>query len=580
MASDSDEDVFCNNQKQVPAKRPLSESSLADASASCQKRAKSRVALDIQSRYHKPTLSDIQNLILRMFTTEYGENPKWIFVRGMSFVRNLRIVLIPCLDAQSVHANEGSAPVISSLLDGRGGLAMKSWAEIEAFPKHQAPAFAGCRLVASLLATKARRAVKPAKKTKSAPATAVKPLSLPMVNSYLATPQELSRSGYPSFERLPLGWVCTTDAELNPETGAATGVSASVDPGRAKLVAIDCEMVLVASGQALARVSVIGPGRELLYDTFVLPAEPVTDYVTEFSGITPEKLEGVKTTIADVQAKLLQLISADTILVGHSLENDLQALHLIHERVVDTALIFPHAQGWPHRNSLRGLSSHHLKRVLNRTAGHDSIEDARAALDLAVLKFDKGPDFGVPGGESVPLGRLLKSSGVSLVLEDRESSLPKVKNASSAWYFEGCDVVGASHSALPSAANRDGAVPPRQVRLFILRSFEEFSSAKGDSSVSGSCTNTATCLQRLDREVADIVKDSGPDDVTILLSGCGDFHLYQKSQKAEKEGDESSKEVSRQARKVFRDAFGVFVAGDDCIVAPAAPRRELISYDF
>lgn len=44
------------------------------------------------------------------------------------------------------------------------------------------------------------------------------------------------------------------------------------------------------------------------------------------SGITEESLRNITTSIRDVQAIMLNLFSADTILIGHSLENDLIAL--------------------------------------------------------------------------------------------------------------------------------------------------------------------------------------------------------------------------------------------------------------
>jgi hypothetical protein len=49
-----------------------------------------------------------------------------------------------------------------------------------------------------------------------------------------------------------------------------------------------------------------------------------------FSGITAETLAPVKTTLEDVQWHLRQLLPASAILVGHSLENDLRALHVRH----------------------------------------------------------------------------------------------------------------------------------------------------------------------------------------------------------------------------------------------------------
>lgn len=45
-----------------------------------------------------------------------------------------------------------------------------------------------------------------------------------------------------------------------------------------------------------------------------------------FSGISEEDLEDVHTTLRDVQAVLLSLFTDKTILIGHSLESDLQAL--------------------------------------------------------------------------------------------------------------------------------------------------------------------------------------------------------------------------------------------------------------
>ena len=65
---------------------------------------------------------------------------------------------------------------------------------------------------------------------------------------------------------------------------------------------------------------------EKVYDTFVKPDRPVVDYNTRFSGVTAENLQGVTTTMREVQAVLLSMILKSTILVGHSLESDLRAL--------------------------------------------------------------------------------------------------------------------------------------------------------------------------------------------------------------------------------------------------------------
>jgi len=51
-------------------------------------------------------------------------------------------------------------------------------------------------------------------------------------------------------------------------------------------------------------------------------------------------LEPVSTRIEQVQVALASIVGVRDILIGHSLENDLRALCLVHDKVVDTALLF------------------------------------------------------------------------------------------------------------------------------------------------------------------------------------------------------------------------------------------------
>ena len=43
-----------------------------------------------------------------------------------------------------------------------------------------------------------------------------------------------------------------------------------------------------------------------------------------------------------MQARFLEHVAAETLLVGHALENDLRVLKVTHGRVLDTAIMFPH----------------------------------------------------------------------------------------------------------------------------------------------------------------------------------------------------------------------------------------------
>jgi RNA exonuclease 1 len=81
----------------------------------------------------------------------------------------------------------------------------------------------------------------------------------------------------------------------------------------------------------------------------------------------------------------------ETILVGHSLENDLMALRISHDLVIDTAVLYKYNLGPRCKIALRVLANKYLSREIQNTgSGHDSAEDARAALDLALLKIKYG----------------------------------------------------------------------------------------------------------------------------------------------------------------------------------------------
>jgi RNA exonuclease 1 len=201
------------------------------------------------------------------------------------------------------------------------------------------------------------------------------------------------------------GWV-NTDVEVStPTTSTLTRSSDPLTHGL-KPYALDCEMVLTADDQSsLARISVVDWHGQTVMDRYVKPALPVKNYFTQYSGITPAHLENVTTTLQEIQRELLALLGADSILLGHSLESDLHALKLTHPFVVDTSIIYPHPRGLPLRSSLKFLANRHLRREIQNEGprGHDSVEDARAVLDLVRLKCEKGPQWGTldAHGESI-----------------------------------------------------------------------------------------------------------------------------------------------------------------------------------
>ncbi|PNF23160.1 hypothetical protein B7P43_G03653 [Cryptotermes secundus] len=159
--------------------------------------------------------------------------------------------------------------------------------------------------------------------------------------------------------------------------------------GNSGIYALDCEMCYTTHGLELARVTLVAADGRPVYDTLVRPENYVIDYNTRFSGITENDLREYGTkSLCDVQNDLMNLINADTILVGHGLENDLRALRIIHGTVIDTSVIFPHKQGLPHRRSLKSLVSSILKKDIQQgSSGHCSFEDASACIELMLWRI-------------------------------------------------------------------------------------------------------------------------------------------------------------------------------------------------
>ena len=162
-----------------------------------------------------------------------------------------------------------------------------------------------------------------------------------------------------------------------------------------QVIAIDCEMCETedpVSGKrdskALCRISVVNAGNgETLLDTLVKPAWPVRDYRTWINGIAKEHLENVEFTLRHAQAFMMSLCSDKTVIVGHAVHNDLQAIHMEHCCVVDTAFLLE-AKDRPNSSvSLKDGANALLDITMPST--HDSVYDALISLQLAELWVKK-----------------------------------------------------------------------------------------------------------------------------------------------------------------------------------------------
>ena len=166
-------------------------------------------------------------------------------------------------------------------------------------------------------------------------------------------------------------------------------------------VALDCEMVGIGNKNEseVARISAIDYlTGEILIDALVQPTKPVTDWRTEYSGITEEVLVSAvaqgKTLMGwpEARASLFKHIDTATVLIGQSLNFDLVALGIQHERIVDSAILASDAVGpgvkrqWGLKNLCNQLL--HIKIQNHGKAGHDSVEDAFAAREVVLWCID------------------------------------------------------------------------------------------------------------------------------------------------------------------------------------------------
>ncbi|EDV27965.1 uncharacterized protein TRIADDRAFT_20882, partial [Trichoplax adhaerens] len=145
------------------------------------------------------------------------------------------------------------------------------------------------------------------------------------------------------------------------------------------------------TGDSIARVALVDEYYNVIVDTYVLPDDPIIDYRTRYSGITSDDLIGVKIRLNDVHELLKAALPKDAILVGHSLENDLRAMRMIWNNIIDTSVQFSNPKSPTSKPSLKFLASEYLQcQIQENENGHSPVEDAITCMKLIHLRIAKG----------------------------------------------------------------------------------------------------------------------------------------------------------------------------------------------
>lgn len=310
--------------------------------------------------------------------------------------------------------------------------------------------------------------------------------------SLLMTPELLKECEYP-LEVGP-GWI-----ELEPLDRPL------------RVYALDCEMVETnGSDRVLARVSVIDEQLGAVYETFVKPADPITNYLTPYSGITPQLLENVQTTLEDVQEWFKTNISKDDILIGHSLEFDLNVLKLVHRKVIDTAVSYQHPRGLPWKPSLKWLAKRYLGLdIQTGTEGHDSAQDAGTCMQLVGKKMKHGINYGC---QAPSMGIVEKLSLCSLATAIVDYGTPR--------WDQGHAKTICSISSDAEAAKKAAGLT--KAHDFVYVRFRELESAQGWYAETPAGLDMTKVYAELNENIRTVLDAVEPNTAVIIWSGQSD----------------------------------------------------------
>ncbi|KAL4875985.1 hypothetical protein BJY04DRAFT_210883 [Aspergillus karnatakaensis] len=171
------------------------------------------------------------------------------------------------------------------------------------------------------------------------------------------------------------------------------------NPAARKAVVLDCEMVSVlgTNHQETSEVVTLSVvdflTGETILNTFVDPGKRVLSWRSKISGVTPPlllkmKKEGrVLPGWRAARDALWRVIDSQTVLVGHSLNFDLDVLGMVHTRVVDSAILTRDAVGADCRRfwGLKSLVREFIGReVQSGKGGHDGLEDTFATREVVL----------------------------------------------------------------------------------------------------------------------------------------------------------------------------------------------------
>ena len=190
------------------------------------------------------------------------------------------------------------------------------------------------------------------------------------------------------------------------------------------------------------------------------------------------------------------------------------------------------------KSSLKWLAQKYLGREIQNghgATGHDSIEDARACLDLVKLKCEKGPQWGTQEATVEPIFKRMKrssSSNAALSPSPKTGAIidhgaPEKNFGHMADYSIGCtndsEIVAATKRAV--LGDSDGAYIPGGGVLFTWARLRELEFLRGWRNDHANEPSPSSLAEAVSRTVANVeaVRDALPPcTLFVVYSGTGD----------------------------------------------------------
>ncbi|CAF1035137.1 unnamed protein product [Adineta ricciae] len=178
------------------------------------------------------------------------------------------------------------------------------------------------------------------------------------------------------------------------------GIKSSYKPitSSSRILALDVETFEDMNHRQIPYwISIVDEELKCVYQVLIKPDEE--QQLAEYQ----QRREQVLSTVPDLDERSLKevrkdmknLFDDDTILAGHSIENDMKYLQFYYPYIIDTSIIFNVSGTRFQKSSLQKLYAIFFGRLIQKTRlEHDPTEDARATMELIQLKLCNSLNFG------------------------------------------------------------------------------------------------------------------------------------------------------------------------------------------